>query len=79
LEEIKRLSICQNTILVVFLHGLSDVCPFVFPYWIQNKAVVFLNWVYYIRFDREGRLIIRPYKRKVLPLLRVMKCNCRKS
>jgi NADH dehydrogenase len=31
--------------LVVFLHGLSDVCPLVFPYWIQKKAVVFLNWV----------------------------------
>ena len=31
----------------------------------KNKVVVFLNWVYnYIRFDREGRLIIRPYKRK---------------
>ncbi len=31
----------------------------------KNKAVVFLNWVYnYIRFDREARLIIRPYKRK---------------
>jgi NADH:ubiquinone reductase (H+-translocating) len=31
----------------------------------KNKAVVFLNWVYnYIRFDREGRLIIRPYKKK---------------
>jgi len=31
----------------------------------KNRAVVFLNWVYnYIRFDREGRLIIRPYKRK---------------
>ena len=31
----------------------------------KNKAVVFLNWVYnYIRFDREGRLIIRPFKRK---------------
>ncbi|MDV7187209.1 NAD(P)/FAD-dependent oxidoreductase [Lutibacter sp. TH_r2] len=29
----------------------------------RNKAVVFLNWVYnYIRFDRETRLIIRPYK-----------------
>jgi NADH dehydrogenase len=29
----------------------------------KNKAVVFLNWVYnYIRFDREGRLIIRPIK-----------------
>jgi NADH dehydrogenase FAD-containing subunit len=31
IKEIKRLSICQNTILVVFLHGLSDVCPLVFP------------------------------------------------
>ena len=32
----------------------------------KNKAVVFLNWVYnYIRFDREGRLIIRPFKKKV--------------
>ena len=31
----------------------------------KNKAVVFLNLVYnYIRFDREGRLIIRPYKKK---------------
>ncbi|MCX6171436.1 MAG: NAD(P)/FAD-dependent oxidoreductase [Flavobacterium sp.] len=31
----------------------------------KNKAVVFLNWVYnYIWFDREGRLIIRPYKKK---------------
>ncbi len=31
----------------------------------RNKAVVFLNWVYnYVRFDRETRLIIRPYKRK---------------
>ncbi len=31
----------------------------------KNKAVVFLNWVYnYIRFDREGRLIIRPYRKK---------------
>lgn len=31
----------------------------------KNKAVVFLNWVYnYIQFDREGRLIIRPYKKK---------------
>lgn len=30
----------------------------------RNKAVVFLNWVYnYIRFDRETRLIIRPYKK----------------
>lgn len=33
----------------------------------KNKAVVFLNWVYnYIRFDREARLIIRPYKKKML-------------
>ena len=31
----------------------------------KNKAVVFLNWVYnYIKFDREGRLIIRPFKKK---------------
>ncbi len=31
----------------------------------KNKAVVFLNWVYnYIRLDREGRLIIRPFKKK---------------
>ena len=31
----------------------------------RNKAVVFFNWVYnYIRFDRETRLIIRPFKNK---------------
>jgi NADH:ubiquinone reductase (H+-translocating) len=31
----------------------------------RNKAIVFLNWVYnYIRFDRETRLIIRPFKQK---------------
>ncbi|WP_420601274.1 NAD(P)/FAD-dependent oxidoreductase [Flagellimonas sp.] len=31
----------------------------------RNRVVVFINWVYnYIRFDREARLIIRPYKRK---------------
>jgi len=31
----------------------------------KNKAVVLMNWVYnYIKFDREGRLIIRPYKKK---------------
>ncbi len=31
----------------------------------RNRLVVFINWVYnYIRFDREARLIIRPYKRK---------------
>lgn len=31
----------------------------------RNKMVVFLNWVYnYVRFDREGRLIVRPYKKK---------------
>ncbi|WP_264509229.1 NAD(P)/FAD-dependent oxidoreductase [Flavobacterium sp. N1719] len=31
----------------------------------KNKAVVFMNWVYnYIRFDREGRLIVRPFKKK---------------
>ncbi len=31
----------------------------------KNRAVVLLNWIYnYIRFDREGRLIIRPFKKK---------------
>jgi NADH dehydrogenase len=31
----------------------------------KNKAVVFTNWVYnYIKFDREGRLIVRPYKKR---------------
>lgn len=31
----------------------------------KNKAVVLLNWIYnYIRLDREGRLIIRPFKKK---------------
>lgn len=31
----------------------------------KNKAVVFLSWVYnYVRFDREGRLIIRPYRKR---------------
>jgi len=31
----------------------------------RNRVVVFINWVYnYIRFDREARLIIRPYKKK---------------
>ncbi|APQ16332.1 NAD(P)/FAD-dependent oxidoreductase [Maribacter hydrothermalis] len=30
----------------------------------RNRMVVFVNWVYnYIRFDREARLIIRPFKR----------------
>lgn len=30
----------------------------------RNRMVVFVNWVYnYIRFDREARLIIRPYRR----------------
>ncbi|WP_299435865.1 NAD(P)/FAD-dependent oxidoreductase [uncultured Maribacter sp.] len=30
----------------------------------RNRAIVFINWVYnYIRFDREARLIIRPYNR----------------
>jgi NADH dehydrogenase len=29
----------------------------------RNRMVVFVNWVYnYVRFDREARLIIRPYK-----------------
>jgi NADH:ubiquinone reductase (H+-translocating) len=31
----------------------------------KNKAVVFLNWMYnYIKFDREGRLIVRPFKKR---------------
>ncbi len=31
----------------------------------RNRMVVFINWVYnYIRFDREARLIIRPFKKK---------------
>ena len=31
----------------------------------KNKAVVLTNWIYnYIRLDREGRLIIRPFKKK---------------
>ncbi len=30
----------------------------------RNRMVVFINWVYnYVRFDREARLIIRPYNR----------------
>ncbi len=30
----------------------------------RNRVVVFVNWVYnYIKFDREARLIIRPFKR----------------
>ncbi|NJB70479.1 NADH dehydrogenase [Saonia flava] len=30
----------------------------------RNRMVVFINWVYnYIRFDREARLIIRPYRK----------------
>ncbi|WP_066218500.1 NAD(P)/FAD-dependent oxidoreductase [Formosa haliotis] len=32
----------------------------------RNRMIVFVNWVYnYIRFDREARLIIRPFKRKL--------------
>ncbi len=32
----------------------------------RNRMVVFVNWVYnYIRFDREARLIIRPFNRKL--------------
>lgn len=31
----------------------------------RNRVVVFMNWVYnYIRFDKENRLIIRPFKNK---------------
>ena len=34
----------------------------------RNRIVVFINWVYnYIRFDREARLIIRPYKKNIKP------------
>lgn len=30
----------------------------------RNRVIVFINWVYnYIKFDREARLIIRPYRR----------------
>ncbi|MGD1945278.1 MAG: NAD(P)/FAD-dependent oxidoreductase [Croceivirga sp.] len=30
----------------------------------RNRLVVFINWVYnYVRFDREARLIIRPFKK----------------
>lgn len=30
----------------------------------RNRMIVFVNWVYnYVRFDREARLIIRPYQR----------------
>ena len=32
----------------------------------RNRMIVFINWVYnYVRFDREARLIIRPYKKKL--------------
>ncbi|WP_298238195.1 NAD(P)/FAD-dependent oxidoreductase [uncultured Algibacter sp.] len=32
----------------------------------RNRMVVFVNWVYnYVRFDREARLIIRPFKKKM--------------
>ncbi len=31
----------------------------------RNRLVVFINWVYnYVKFDREARLIIRPYKKQ---------------
>ena len=34
----------------------------------RNRLVVFINWVYnYIRFDREARLIIRPFKKQYQP------------
>lgn len=33
----------------------------------RNKALVFMNWVHnYVRFDREGRILVRPFKRKNL-------------
>ncbi|MDO7173660.1 NAD(P)/FAD-dependent oxidoreductase [Mariniflexile sp. AS56] len=32
----------------------------------RNRMIVFINWVYnYVRFDREARLIIRPYKKRL--------------
>ncbi|UKM64256.1 NAD(P)/FAD-dependent oxidoreductase [Flavobacteriaceae bacterium GSB9] len=32
----------------------------------RNRMVVFVNWVYnYVRFDREARLIIRPFKKQL--------------
>ncbi len=32
----------------------------------RNRMIVFINWVYnYVRFDREARLIIRPFKKKL--------------
>jgi len=32
----------------------------------RNRMVVFVNWVYnYVRFDREARLIIRPFKKRL--------------
>lgn len=32
----------------------------------RNRTIVFINWVYnYVRFDREARLIIRPFKKKL--------------
>ncbi|MCF7567924.1 NAD(P)/FAD-dependent oxidoreductase [Sabulilitoribacter arenilitoris] len=35
----------------------------------RNRMVVFINWVYnYVRFDREARLIIRPYKKNQKPI-----------
>lgn len=35
----------------------------------RNRAIVFINWVYnYVRFDREARLIIRPYKKNKKPI-----------
>lgn len=31
----------------------------------RNRLVVFINWVYnYVKFDREARLIIRPFKKE---------------
>ncbi|MFY7811968.1 MAG: NAD(P)/FAD-dependent oxidoreductase, partial [Flavobacterium sp.] len=31
----------------------------------KNRAEVLINWIYnYIRFDRESRLIIRPFRKK---------------
>lgn len=60
---------------VVDLHGFRFQGVFAWFVWMfvhlffligfKNRVVVFINWVYnYIRFDREARLIIRPFKKQ---------------
>lgn len=42
----------------------------------RNRMVVFINWVYnYIRFDREARLIIRPFKKKYVTIKETLPKN----